>query len=55
MSGIKIITYMFWSVLPERIKGEGFSDLVGNGYLLQIFNYTRKAVTRECNNSPKES
>ena len=55
MSGIKIITYMFWSVLPEKIKGEHVAELVGNGYLLQIFNYTREAVAKEYNNSPKES
>lgn len=38
------LDYVFWSVLPEKLKGESFADLVGNGCLMQIFDYTRKAV-----------
>ena len=38
------LDYVFWSVLPEKIKGEGFADLTGNGYLRDIFDYTREAV-----------
>ncbi len=38
------LDYVFWSVLPEKLKGEGFADLTGNGYLRDIFDYTREAV-----------
>ena len=41
------LDYTFWSVLPERIKCENFADLVSNGYLMQIFNYTRNSVAQE--------
>ena len=44
------LDYVFWSVLPERIKGENIADLAGNGYLIQIFEYTREAVKREYKN-----
>ena len=44
------LDYVFWSILPEKLKGEGFADLTGNGYLMQIFNYTREALTKEYNN-----
>lgn len=49
------LDYTFWSVLPERIKGEDFADLVGNGYLMQIFNYTREAIAQKYNNLTKEN
>lgn len=41
------LDYVFWSVLPETLKGENIADLAGNGYLIQIFEYTRKAVVQE--------
>lgn len=44
------LDYVFWSVLPEKIKGEGFADLTGNGHLKDIFNYTREAVVQEYKN-----
>lgn len=44
------LNYTFWSILPERIKGESLTDLVGNGCLMQIFDYTRKTLTQEYNN-----
>ena len=49
------LDYVFWSVLPEKLKGESFADLVGNGCLMQIFNYTRNAVAQKYNNLTKEN
>ena len=49
------LNYVFWSVLPEKLKGESFADLVGNGCLMQIFNYTRNAVAQKYNNLTKEN
>ena len=44
------LDYVFWCVLPEKLKGEDVTDLVGNGYLLQIFEYTREAIAQESRN-----
>lgn len=44
------LDYVFWSVLPENLKGEGFADLTGNGYLKQIFDYAREAIAQEYKN-----
>lgn len=41
------LDYTFWSVLPEKLKAEGFADLTGNGYLKQIFDYTREAIAQK--------
>lgn len=43
----RTLDYAFWSVLPERIKGEDFANLVGNGYLMQIFEYTKDVIAKE--------
>ena len=44
------LDYVFWSVLPEKLKAEGFADLTGNGCLKQIFDYTREAIAQEYKN-----
>lgn len=44
------LDYVFWSVLPEKLKGEGFANLTDNGCLKQIFDYTREAIAQEYKN-----
>lgn len=41
------LDYAFWSVLPESVKGNGFKDLIGNRYLMRIFEYTKDVVVKE--------
>lgn len=43
----KTLDYVFWSVLPEKLKGVWVKELDGSSHLLGIFNYSLKAIEHE--------